>query len=195
MDDMTREAQVARALREYHAVEEWPDPERIWSGIWRRKPRAKPPRVWVALAASFFVGLVAGGLISRALSPSVAPPATAQEASTGDEQVRLHLSRAYALLTVVRSGVDLVPASVTHQLAEELLLENRVLQGGSATLPSPDALQLLADLELVLTQVALIGPESNPEGALLARDAIFTTTMTERLHAAVARWPAPGRLS
>jgi hypothetical protein len=160
--------------------------EEIWAAIQPAlAARRRPRRLWLAavtgMAATFLIGLLVGG------GALTGPPAGAAEGGAAfalvDAETGRHLARVEMLLRALRteaaSGV--VPTGMATT-ARVLLAENRFL----ADLPPEDQLpeitRLLADIELVLAQIAVLEGGADREELRLIEEGIEIREVLPRLH-------------
>lgn len=175
-----RMERLIEAARDYNQPPETPRDE-MWAVIREelpgtqasddltaRRARARlrrwtPWAIGLAAAATLAVGFGLGRLIS---APEPAAATLATESRSPSVPVRLaaaeHMSDAEALLTLFRSSQETTDRAATADWAKELLATTRMLLD-SRVAEDPELAALLADLELVLVQIANAGGEEDRE--------------------------------
>lgn len=175
-----RMERLIEAARDYNQPPETPRDE-MWAVIREELPGARPSddlstrraramvRRWtpwaigLATAATLAVGFGLGRLTE---TPEPGPTSAAAETRSPSVPVRLaaaeHMSDAEALLTLFRSTQETTDRAATADWAKELLATTRMLLD-SRVAEAPELSALLADLELVLVQIANAGGEEDRE--------------------------------
>jgi hypothetical protein len=208
-DDDPLDESLRAAAREYHRPPELPR-EAMWREIERvrRVDRARrPARRWIPWAAAAAALLALGIGIGRLWPPQstrsgpegVAVAPTPVSPRVNETAYRLatveHLGQSEAFLTLfrasVRTGTQERLASTT---ARQLLATNRLLLDSPAAQDRKTRL-LLEDLELVLAEIAQLGPEAPAGDRELIREGMERGGVLSRLRTAVpAGTPTRGEL-
>ena len=192
---------LKRALDDLEPVPT-PPREAMWARIdearrfQRKAERTTSRRVWlnwgVGLAAMLAVGIGIGRMTAREQIAPVHNPQVAQtpagnrpNASTYQVAVAQHFDRADALLTSFRTQPDSeTPDPQLAQLARDLLTSTQLLLDSPAG-DDPKVAALLADLELILAQIARTSI-SSPEEREIVKDGLNKTAVLPRLRATSA---------
>lgn len=149
-----------------------------------RARRWTPWAVGLAAAATLAVGFGLGRL-TRPHVPPEAPVATA-EARSPSTPVRLaaaeHMSDAEAMLTLFQASEGMDDRTAAALWARDLLATTRMLLD-SRVAEDPELATLLADLELVLVQIANAGPDGDQE---LIEEGIRQQQLLTKLRTAAA---------
>jgi hypothetical protein len=175
-----RMERLIEAARDYNQPPETPRDE-MWAAIREELPLGRPAdelagrrararlRRWtpwaigLAAAATLAVGFGLGRLTE---APEPGTWNLAADASSPSVPVRLaaaeHMSDAEALLALFRSSQETADRAATAAWARELLATTRMLLD-SRMAEDPELSALLADLELVLVQIANAGGEEDRE--------------------------------
>jgi uncharacterized membrane-anchored protein YhcB (DUF1043 family) len=202
LDDDPLEPELREAARAYHQPPGEPPREQIWAAIVARRTAELPPRerasrwsavAWAAgIAAVLAIGVGIGRLTVRlTASPSRAPAAVPVAKAPRKEDVTAyrvataeHLGQAEAFLTLFRSSVQQGDRGrLASSTARQLLATNRLLLDSPAA-GDPRLRLLLQDLELVLAQIAQLGPERRGADVELIREGLDDGVLL-RLRAAV----------
>jgi len=202
LDDDPLEPELREAARAYHQPPGEPPRQQIWAAIVARRTAKLPRRerasrwwavAWAAgIAAVLAIGVGIGRLTVRpTASPSRAPAAVPAAKAPRKEDVTAyrvataeHLGQAEAFLTLFRSSVQ--PGDrerLASSTARQLLATNRLLLDSPAA-GDPRLRLLLQDLELVLAQIAQLGPERRGADVELIREGLDDGVLL-RLRAAV----------
>jgi len=202
LDDDPLEPELREAARAYHQPPGEPPRQQIWAAIVARRTAKLPRRerasrwsavAWAAgIAAVLAIGVGIGRLTVRpTASPSRAPAAVPVAKAPRKEDVTAyrvataeHLGQAEAFLTLFRSSVQ--PGDrerLASSTARQLLATNRLLLDSPAA-GDPRLRLLLQDLELVLAQIAQLGPERRGADVELIREGLDDGVLL-RLRAAV----------
>jgi hypothetical protein len=192
---------LKRALDELEPVPT-PPREAMWARIdearrfQRAGERTKPRRVWlswgVGLAAMLAVGI---GIGRMTVQEQIAPvdnqqvvttsPGNRPNSATYHVAVTQHFSRADALLTSFRTQPETAtPDPQLAQIARDLLTSTQLLLDSPAG-DDPKVAALLADLELILAQIAWTST-SSPEERAIVKDGLKKTAVLPRLRATTA---------
>ncbi len=205
MTDEKFEDFLRRALDELEPVPPAPR-EEMWAQIdaarrfARQAERKHSRRVWinwgVGLAAMLAVGVGIGRITARpdvtAVEPVVAPIADAAPNPTAYRvAVQQHLNRAEMLLTSFRMQDETDPADAQlTQFAQDLLGSTRLLMDSPAA-DDPKVAALLADLELILAQLAGM-TESSAQEREFIQEGLDRTAVLPRLRATTSGPSAAG---
>lgn len=165
----------------------------------RKSERASARRVWISWSVGFAAMLAVGIGIGRMTArQEVAPPA--QQAAISDVTpnrvtyqvaVTQHLDRAETLLTSFRTQpADGTPDPQLALYARELLSSTRLLLDSPAG-DDPKVAALLADLELILAQIARMSGPSSEEREII-QDGMNRTAVLPRLRATTSGPTAAG---
>jgi len=201
-DDDPLEPELREAARAYHAPLGEPPREQIWAAIVARRTADLPRRervsrrsavAWAAgIAAVLAIGVGIGRLTVRpaaspSRTPAVVPVATAprkEDLTAYRVATAEHLGQAEAFLTLFRSSVQQGDRErLASSTARQLLATNRLLLDSPAA-GDPRLRLLLQDLELVLAQIAQLGPARHGADVELIREGLDDGVLV-RLRAAV----------
>ena len=199
-----RLAELARAVRVPPAAPR----EAMWEAIAaarrerREAPRVLPLRRWglgIGIAAALVVGVALGRFwnTSQRIAERPVPPATSDQDVTYRVAATQYLSRAEILLTTFRASGNAVPDSQFHAAARDLLTLTRLMQDAPSTQRDPAFQVLLADLELVLVQIAQVEAGTPSPDAELITQALQERGLIARLRTAIPAGqttPAAGEL-
>ncbi|MGH2651793.1 MAG: hypothetical protein ACRDHK_11350 [Actinomycetota bacterium] len=181
--------------------------ERMWTAIQSRRHAARPgdhplsppsvrPSRWLAWVTGIAALLAIGVAIGRvSVGPSVTPTrettTAAAPADTSGPSAALtvattqHLSRVETLLTDFRlTGAD----SLLGGQARDLLISTRLLLDSRAV-EDPRTRALLEDLELILVQIAQLGPAGRDQELDLITDGLEQRQVIPRLRTAGSAGP------
>lgn len=196
------ERRITESARDYNEPPE-PPREEMWAAIRPALPRGQRPRrpvrrlpAWTPWAVGLAAMMVAGFGLGRVTGPTAAGPGPmasteGESAESGPSlSVRMaaadHLGEAEALLTLFRSTGRSEDRAVTARWARDLLITTRVMIDSRAG-SDPALAQLLADLELVLVQIA--SATADRESRELIEDGIEERQLLVKLRSAT---PAAG---
>ena len=192
---------LKRTLDDLDPVPPTPRAE-MWASIqqqrrFRKHTRVRVlPRTWaswgVGLAAMLALGIGIGRLTTtRELPPGAAPVASAPSGvnrTAYGVAVSDHMTRAEVLLTSFRSQPDNVLDPEIAIWARDLLSNTRLLLDSPAA-DDPRTALLLADLELIIAQIARLSAPSSEENEII-QEGIEKTAVLSRLRATKPAGPA-----
>ena len=163
------------------------------------KPRARRYVLvqWTAALAAMLVIGIGIGRLTALRDTEVTAPAETTQANLTDETspYRLaatqHLLRAENLLTAIVIEANSRPVSEMQTWARELRTETRMLLG-SPVADDPVMRGLLEDIELLLSQIAMIPSDRAHEEVQLIQEGINEGDVLLRVRAATATRPVVG---
>ena len=192
-----RLAELARALRVPPAAPR----EAMWEAIAaarrerREAPRVLPLRRWglgIGIAAALVLGIALGRLSIGNQGGNPPPDVVVTPGGAPSDQdltyrvaATQYLSRAEILLTTFRASGNAVPDSQFHAAARDLLTLTRLMQDAPSTQQDPGFQVLLADLELVLVQIAQAEAGTPSPDAELITQALQERGLIARLRTAI----------